>query len=136
MRGADVDEGHGLGVEDDRPGVGVDVAADGGADVVGEEVALAGLDAEDAGHLGEGDDHAQAEEEAGHHRLGNEIGDGAEPEDAAATSTTPVISASAAERAAKLAASPRAGGPTAAADTAEVAVVALTTSWREVPSSA
>jgi hypothetical protein len=49
-----------------------------------------------------------------------------------ATSTTPVTSASAAKRAG----SPWASGPIAAADTAEVAVVALTTSWREVPNHA
>ena len=53
-----------------------------------------------------------------------------------AISTSPVSSASAADSTAKRAASPCASGPTAAADSAEVAVVALTTSEREVPSSA
>jgi hypothetical protein len=44
--------------------------------------------------------------------------------------------ASPADSAAKRAASPLASGPTAAADRADVAVVALTTSDREVPRSA
>ena len=51
-------------------------------------------------------------------------------------STTAVTSANAADSAAKRPVSPPASGPTAAADTAEAAVVALTTSVREVPSSA
>lgn len=51
-------------------------------------------------------------------------------------STTPTTSASAADSAAKRAVSPPASSPTVAADTADVAVVALTTSWCEVPSSA
>ena len=51
-------------------------------------------------------------------------------------STIPTTSASAAESAAKRATSPPAIGPTVAADTADVAVVALTTSWREVPANA
>ena len=55
---------------------------------------------------------------------------------AARSSTTPTTSASAADSAAKLSMSPPAIGPTVAAETADVAVVALTTSWREVPSSA
>jgi len=50
--------------------------------------------------------------------------------------TAAVRSASAAESAANRAVSPFASGPTAAADSAEVAVVALTTSDREVPTSA
>ena len=51
------------------------------------------------------------------------------------TRTMATTSASAADSAAKRATSPPASGPTVAADTAEVAVVALTTSWREVPIS-
>ena len=51
----------------------------------------------------------------------------------ATTSTAPETSASPAERAAKRIASPSASGPIAAADSADVAVVALTTSVREVP---
>ena len=46
----------------------------------------------------------------------------------------PVTSASIADSAANSPASPPASGPTVAADTADVAVVALTTSWRDVPS--
>ncbi len=53
-----------------------------------------------------------------------------------ATSTAPVTSAKAADRAAKCAVSPPASGPTAVADSADVAVVALTTSVRDVPTSA
>jgi hypothetical protein len=52
------------------------------------------------------------------------------------TRTTPATIASIADSAAKRATSPWASTPTAEADTAEVAVVALTTSWREVPISA
>ena len=51
-------------------------------------------------------------------------------------STIPTTSASAADSAAKRSTSPPASGPTVAADTADVAVVALTTSWREVPARA
>ena len=51
-------------------------------------------------------------------------------------STTATTSASAAESAAKRSGSPSASGPTVAAETAEVAVVALTTSWWDVPISA
>ena len=54
----------------------------------------------------------------------------------AATRTTPQVTASAADSAAKRATSPWASGPTAAAEIADVAVVALTTSVRDVPSSA
>jgi hypothetical protein len=54
----------------------------------------------------------------------------------ASASTTATTSASAADSAAKRAGSPPAIGPTVAADTADVEVVALTTSWRDVPSSA
>jgi hypothetical protein len=54
----------------------------------------------------------------------------------AATRTTAATSASAADNAANRAVSPSARGPTAAADSAEVAVVALTTSDRDVPMSA
>jgi hypothetical protein len=54
----------------------------------------------------------------------------------AVTNTTAVTSARAADKAAKRAAFPSARPPTAAAETAAVAVVAPTTSWREVPSSA
>ena len=48
----------------------------------------------------------------------------------------PSTSANAADSAAKCAVSPPASGPTAAADSADVAVVALTTSVRDVPMSA
>ncbi len=48
----------------------------------------------------------------------------------------PATSASAADRAANVTASPSASGPTAAAESADVAVVALTTSERDVPRSA
>ena len=48
-------------------------------------------------------------------------------------STTATTSASAADSAMKRSMSPPASGPTVAADTADVAVVALTMSWREVP---
>ena len=51
------------------------------------------------------------------------------------TRTTATTSASAADSAAKRATSPPASGPTVAAETAEVAVVALTMSCRDVPSS-
>ncbi len=54
----------------------------------------------------------------------------------ASASTPAATSASAAESAAKRAASPSASGPTAAAESALVAVVALTTSDREDPSRA
>jgi hypothetical protein len=54
----------------------------------------------------------------------------------ASAATIAVTIASVAGRAAKRAASPCASGPTAAAETAAVAVVALTTSERDVPSSA
>ena len=46
-----------------------------------------------------------------------------------------MTSASIADSAANFPASPPASGPTVAAETADVAVVALTTSWCEVPSS-
>ena len=46
----------------------------------------------------------------------------------AATSTTAAMRASAADRAANVTTSPSASGPTAAAESADVAVVALTTS--------
>jgi hypothetical protein len=54
----------------------------------------------------------------------------------APTSTAAETIASPAESAAKRAVSPSASGATAAAESAEVAVVALTTSVRDVPSSA
>ena len=53
-----------------------------------------------------------------------------------AISTTATTSASAADSMAKRSTSPPAIGPTVAAETAEVAVVALTTSWRDVPRNA
>jgi hypothetical protein len=52
----------------------------------------------------------------------------------AAASSAAATSASAVDSAANLAVSPCASGPTAAAESAEVAVVALTTSVRDVPS--
>ena len=51
-------------------------------------------------------------------------------------STSATTSASAADSAAKRSGSPSAIGPTVAAETADVAVVALTTSWWDVPISA
>jgi hypothetical protein len=48
-----------------------------------EEVALAGGDAEQAGHLRERDGEPEPEQEPGHHGLGHEVGHGAEPREAA-----------------------------------------------------
>ena len=101
-----------------------------------EELAVAGLDPEDGRQLADHDRQAETEQEAGHHRLGHEVGDGAEPEEPGRGEDHGGHDGQAGRERREVAVSPPASGATAAADTADVAVVALTTSERDVPMSA